>query len=111
VYPLDEAKVLLEKTNYAVHLIAMLTGYGTLYRLDKAFLEQEGTTAGEYRRRHGRFPRGARRVRRAAEAEEPQAYRVVIAADGTEERMEYDIPAPAAEGGKEAAPEGGPQPS
>ena len=93
VYPLDEAKVLLEKTNYAVHLIAMLTGYGTVYRLDKAFEAQEGTTAAEYRRKHGRFPQGARRVAKAAEAEEPQDYRVVISADGTEERMEFDIPA------------------
>ena len=61
VYPLDEAKVLLEKTNYSVYLIAGLTGYGRTYRLDKAFEAQEGMTAAEYRRRHGRFPLGARR--------------------------------------------------
>ncbi|MBM4034373.1 MAG: helix-turn-helix domain-containing protein, partial [Planctomycetes bacterium] len=94
LYPLDEAKVLLEKTKHAVHLIAMLTGYGTTYRLDKAFAAQEGTTAAEYRRRHGRFRPGARRARGADEPEEPQAYRVVITADGTEERTEFVIPAP-----------------
>ncbi len=94
VYPLDEAKVLLEKTNHAVHLVAMLTGYGTTYRLDKAFGEQEGTTAGEYRRRHGR------RKPKRGEAEGPEGYRVVIALDGTEERMEFDIPAEPEESGK-----------
>jgi len=87
VYPLDEAKVLLEKTKHAVHLVAMLTGYGTVYRLDKALLEQEGTTAAEYRRRYGL------RKPQAGEAEGPEGYRVVIGLDGTEERMEFEIPA------------------
>jgi len=50
-----------ERTNYPIQLIAMLTGYGTIYRLEKAFVEQEQTTPAEYRRRYGRHPAGARR--------------------------------------------------
>jgi len=105
VYPLDEAKVLLEKTKLPVHLIAGLTGYGTTHRLDKAFLEQEVATAAEYRLKHGRFPLGARRVREAseaepkpaAEAEEPHAYRVVLRPDEMGEETDPDVAAPQAE--------------
>jgi LacI family transcriptional regulator len=81
VYPLDQAKVLLERTDYAIQLIAMLTGYGTIYRLEKAFLEQEQTTPAEYRRRYGRHPEGARRRPQPRPEPEERTYDVEIALD------------------------------
>lgn len=95
VYPLDQAKLLLERTNYPVLYIAQLTGYGTDGRLASAFERQEGMTVWDYRHRFGRFPLGARPVPlQGAQPDEEKSYRIVIAENGSESKTEFEIPSP-----------------
>ena len=58
---LAEARKLLERTTERLDDIALLCGFRTVGRFRYAFRRHEGCTPSEYRVRHGRPPRGARR--------------------------------------------------
>ena len=51
VHPLEHAKRLLERTDYDLGCIAVLAGLRSVYRLRKAFLEQEHMLPTQWRRR------------------------------------------------------------
>ncbi|NQT87792.1 helix-turn-helix domain-containing protein [bacterium] len=51
--PIEHARRLLRHTDYSLPRIALLTGYRTLRRLDRAFCRHEGTTPAVWRSIHG----------------------------------------------------------